>query len=256
MTTRKKRRRKSSKRVARGKKLARTLPRDEKGKFLPRGSKNRFRKKKRRRSVPPKRRSRKKQIKRAKLTRRRSQPAMSRRGMKSKDNFPNFMSGELFQTVNNSFVTKTINTPIPRLKTIGNRATVMELLYFDLRLDGITFDIEDADVHFQMTLGTVQTAILGWADTRVIMDFKFGVTNLPLLVSASSVIISPGMPWRYQFQTMDGFGYLLASDTFRVSMTTNDMPVGLAVANWKLFYRFVDIPLAEFIGIVQSTQAQ
>lgn len=34
---------KSSKRVARGKRLARELPRDEKGRFLPRGSENLFR---------------------------------------------------------------------------------------------------------------------------------------------------------------------------------------------------------------------
>lgn len=37
-------RKKSAKRVRRGKELAATLPRDERGRFLPRGSVNRFRK--------------------------------------------------------------------------------------------------------------------------------------------------------------------------------------------------------------------
>jgi len=44
---------KSAKRQAAGRRLAATLPRDERGKFLPRGSTNRFNKKKRRKGKEP-----------------------------------------------------------------------------------------------------------------------------------------------------------------------------------------------------------
>lgn len=60
-------------------------------------------------------------------------------------------------------------------------------------------------------------------------------------------------PLRYDFQSQDGYGYLLASDAFNVNVDTI-LIQSVSDYNWKLFYRFVDIPLNEFIGIVQSTQ--
>ncbi len=245
----KRKREKSSKRVDRGKRLAAALPRDEQGRFLPFGSENLFRRKrgrKRSKSVPA-RRKRKQSIKKAKLTRRRS-VRMSRRTTKTKDDFPNFMSGQVTLSAANTFTTDQIFTPIPRLKTIGNKATVMELLYLDLLVGTIDLLAIGDVLTFQMALGAVQTAMLGWNDTRVFAMYETEVAG------TTSGFVRTVFPWRYQFQTNDGFGYLLASDSFRVSGVT----VGQAGASrfqWKLYYRFVDIPLSEFIGIVQSTQA-
>lgn len=243
----KRKRKKSAKRVARGKKLARALPRDRKGKFLPRGSKNLFRKKKgrKRSKSAPARRRRKQPIKRAKLTRRKSQ-TMPRR-TRGKDDYPNFLSGALTLT-QNAFTTVQIFTPIPRLKTIGNKATVMELLWVDMVPTVIDLAAINDSINFQMTIGTTQSALLGWEDTRVIMDFSLEVQG------TTSGFTKTIFPWRYDFQTQDGFGYLLASDSFRVSGNSNGMAAASIFA-WKMYYRFVDIPLSEFIGIVQSTQA-
>ena len=259
MPRNKRRRRKSAKRVARGKKLARTLPRDRKGKFLPAGSKNLFRrtktKKRRRRSVPAKRRpSQKKQVKRAKLTRRKSLPAMSRRGSraKTKDDFPNFMSGFIEQDLINGFKDVVVNTPIPRLKTIGNKATVMELLYMDVVHSGWSWVVFNSAAFFQMIIGTGATNILSWSDTRNIVDFRWAKSDG---VSNGVIFSEFGAPFRYQFQTLDGFGYLLAADSFRV-VINSQFQAGVGRVDFKLYYRFVDIPLSEFIGIVQSTQAQ
>jgi len=175
---------------------------------------------------------------------------MARRS-KTKDDFPNFLSGRLILSAANTFTTQQVFTPIPRLKTIGNKATVMELLYMDLVIDNIDLIAFDDRLRFQMTLGTTQGSMLAWSDTRVFINYD-------LLIGGANA--TPGAlfitqyPWRYQFQTNDGFGYLLAADAFRVSAET----VGMAAAtnfHFKLYYRFVDIPLTEFIGIVQSTQA-
>ena len=256
------RNRKSAKRVQLGKKLARTLPRDAKGKFLPRGSKNLFRKKRkarkkrRRKSAPARRRRRKQPVKRAKLTRRRSQPAMSRRRQKTKDDFPNFLSGDIIQPSPNTFATATINTPIPRLKTIGNKATVMELLYCDIKFTNITLNSVNANVFFQMTLGSTQNQLLRWSDTRVFLDWRVGVNEAPFGGTNVNHFIHQGVPFRYQFQTLDGFGYLLAADSFKIAVDSTNQSSNTAIIDFKLYYRFVDIPLSEFIGIVQSTQAQ
>lgn len=258
MPPKKRRRRKSAKRVARGKKLARTLPRDRKGKFLPAGSKNLFRtkrktKRRRRRSVPAKTPKRKNQVKRAKLTRRKSLPNMSRgRRGRTKDDFPNFMSGFVAQLSLNDFVTTVINTPIPRLKTIGNKATVMELLYMDVIHSGWSFNSNAAPSgFFQMVIGAEPANILAWSSTRNVADFRWGMS----FGTQTTQVTEFGAPFRYQFQTLDGFGYLLASDTFRISITSQ-FQTGTGRVDFKLYYRFVDIPLSEFIGIVQSTQAQ
>ena len=245
----KKSRRKSAKRVKRGKALAKKLPRDAKGKFLPLGSKNLFRKRKRRRSAPATKR-RKQPIKRAKLTRRKSVPNMSRRG-RTKDDFPNFLSGIVTLSAANIFTTQQIFTPIPRLKTIGNKATVMELLYMDLVVDNIDLIAVDDRLRFQMHLGTAQGSFLTWSDTRVFVNYDLlvgGANGTP------GALVMTTYPWRYQFQTQDGFGYLLASDSFRISGETAGMANAVNF-HFKLYYRFVDIPLSEFIGIVQSTQA-
>jgi len=242
-----KRKRKSAKRVARGKRLAKALPRDKKGRFLPAGSKNLFRKKRgrKRSKSAPARRKRKQPIKRAKLTRRRS--VKMARG-RTKDDFPNFLSGALVMTGAQAFTEQQIFTPIPRLKVTGNRATVMELLYVDFVGEGTDMNGIGDRLQFQMFLGTSQSVILSWADTRVFMHYQLDVSGL------TSGFAQITWPRRFSFMDERGFGYLLAADSFRTSADTTGQ-AGAVTFAWKLYYRFVDIPLSEFIGIVQSTQA-
>ena len=249
MPPKRKRKKKSSKRVARGKKLARSLPRDKKGKFLPRGSKNLFvkRKFKRRRSQGSLRKpKRKKQVRRAKLTRRKSLPSMSRRGLGT-DKFPNFLSGTLTESSADTFTTTQVFTPIPRLKVSGNRATVLELLWMEWQVNNLILNAGNESITFQMVIGTVPSSILALNDPRYIAGKRI---EMHLLTSGAWGTIQP---WRTEFQSRDGFGYLLASDAFHINV--NGTGTGVAnVVQWRLYYRFVNIPLAEFIGIVQSTQ--
>lgn len=172
---------------------------------------------------------------------------MSRRAV-TKDKFPNFMSGKLTLSAANTFTTDQIFTPIPRLKTTGNKATVMELLWVDILVSNTDFLAAGDDLNFQMAMGSIQTAPLDFNDTRVFMA-KFAEHSF-----VTSGMTTLTWPQRYDFQSQDGYGYLLASDSFRVSATSTGQ-AGALIFNWRLNYRFVDIPLSEFIGIVQSTQA-
>lgn len=249
MSTRRKRK-KSAKRVARGRKLAKSLPRDRKGKFLPRGSKNLFRKKTtrkrlRRGSVSKRRKA---PTKRSKLRRTKSVPSMvSRRGKSlTTDLFPNFLSGTLVESAADAFTTTQVFTPIPRLKTIGNRATVMELLWIDAVIV-TTLNAVGEGVSATFSLGSVPTALLNFEDPRV-----FGLIDFTIKGTIDGFMMFQN-PIRIELTSVDGFGYLLASDAFHVSIDGT----GTGVTNrirWKMYYRFVSIPLTEFIGIVQSTQ--
>lgn len=248
MPKKKRKRKKSAKKAAIGRKLAKELPRDEKGRFLPRGSKNLFRgaKRQRRRSVPAKRRRRA-----SKRKRRASVPAMSR-GRRSKavqntDRFPNWLTGKVVQTAADINTTVQTFTPLPRLKTIGNRATVMELLWLEIDLNDFIWTLANADFNFQMALGSADVGELFFSDPRLIAAYKINKTQL----NATGAFINPTNPLRYDFQTTDGFGYLLASDSFNMTLSTGNSGTVNRV-DWRLWYRFIDIPLSEFIGIVQS----
>lgn len=171
------------------------------------------------------------------------------RRQKTKDDFPNFLSGAVTVAPSNSYTTVQIFTPIPRLKVVGNKATVMELLYVDIAMVGQSGTVGGSTAQFQMYIGTPQTALLGWEDPRIFMNMS---RTLEGTVGTGGGLSNVDWPFRYQFQTNDGFGYLLASDAFHIA--GDCALLGTPRFSFKLFYRFVDIPLAEFIGIVQSTQ--
>ncbi len=165
---------------------------------------------------------------------------------KDVDRFPNFLSGRITESAAATFTTTQIFTPIPRLKTSGNKATVMELLWVDMDMNtALNAAGEQAVIAF--SIGSVPTVILPWNDPRA---FYFRREEMMLLTSGA--VLGTGTV-RYDFQSKDGYGYLLASDSFHVSVEGTGLSTSI-IGNWKMFYRFVDIPLSEFVGLVQSTQ--
>ena len=160
----KRKRKVSEKRTQAARKLARTLPRDKSGKFLPRGSKNLFRK---RRKRATKKKTQRKQIPRSKNT------TMKRRrniaGIRRVDEFPNFLTGQVLGGLAPVFATQRVDTPIPRLTTFKGRSTVMELLWMDL--DVVVALGEPNDLIVVEMTTSAQTQLLGWQDTRVIMFY-------------------------------------------------------------------------------------
>lgn len=168
---------------------------------------------------------------------------------KDVDRFPNFLSGSLTLSAANTFTTNQVFTPIPRLKTSGNRATVMELLWMQLNIDRTTVDfVVNGDGYtFQMTFGSPPTGIIQWSDPRVVFEDE---KELSFITSGMAFI---PLSIKMDLQSEDGYGYLFASDAFNINATTTGMAVATRF-NWKIYYRFVDIPLSEFVGLVQSTQ--
>ncbi len=164
----------------------------------------------------------------------------------STDRFPNFLSGTLTESAADTFTTTQVFTPIPRLKTAGNKATVMELLWLDTDLS-TTLNAAAEQVNVNFMIGSTPTAFVQYNDPRV---FALRGVQMQLLTSGA---VAVNDPVRFEMQSADGFGYLLASDSFHVSI--QGTATGVAnIVRWKLFYRFVDIPLSEFVGLVQSTQ--
>lgn len=127
----------------------------------------------------------------------------------------------------------------------------MELLYVDVmqfpnRVSAVALN----SLTWQFSIGTPPTGFLAFSDPRVFAMRQMVITKG--VQSAYAHVVSPN---RYQFQTLDGHGYLLASDAFNVGLDSEGTNTINSIA-WRLYYRFVDIPLTEFIGLVQSMQAQ
>lgn len=267
-------------------------PRDAKGKFLPKGSKNLF-KKKINHNTHKKKRKRKtktrhgshniatsvldlldpikdvidllspllggshtpkheKQIERFKKLINGKPMAKRRRNNNNGrvDVFPNFLTGTIQQTGDDDFTTVLVNTPIPRIQTSrgGQRATVMELLWVELMFPQIDMKAAPAVSYiFQMVIGTVPVGIITFNNPRVIMMKRLDTHTV---VEGGAITEQPLV---YDMQSKDGHGYLLAAESFHVSIFTVLSGV-TNTAEWRMYYRFIDIPLSEFIGLVQSTQ--
>lgn len=163
------------------------------------------------------------------------------------DKFPNFMSGRLTLSAANTFTTQQIFTPIPRLKTTGNKATVMELLWMELVPTVTDFVASGDNLSFGVQIGAVPTAVATPDDPRSIWTY---ITEFGALTSGGNLQVYPA---RADFQSQDGHGYLLASDAFHITGLSTGQAAAVSY-NWRIYYRFVEISVAEFVGLVQSTQ--
>jgi len=286
----------------RARKLAKTLPRDAKGKFLPRGSKNLFKKKIKthKSSHKPKRKRRKtahgshlnassllelidpiqdvisllspllggshtaKHKRQQKafqtlITGSKLPKPMAKRRRNNNNNgrtdvFPNFLTGSVAHINAETFASVQVNTPIPRIQTTrsGQKATVMELLWIEVLFPQIEISSALANLTIQFIIGIVPTIILAFNNPRVFAEVRLD-THLATEGTSGKAMGITTQPFIYNMQSMDGHGFLLAAESFHVSLFSNVAGL-LNKGEWRMYYRFIDIPLSEFIGLVQSTQ--
>lgn len=112
----------------------------------------------------------------------------------------------------------------------------------------LQYDATTDSVVWQISTGVAPSAFL-----------FFGSGNVLAQYGAANVITTSGMwnfeyPNRYNFCGPDGKGILLATDAFNFNIDSTG--TGFTVrADCKMCYRFVDVSIEEYVGIVQSQQA-
>lgn len=165
---------------------------------------------------------------------------------KRQDNFPNYMSFIVTTSGTNVFTSFRINTPIPRSQVVsGNRATVMELLWvewqptFESLLDAF-----EESMQYGIFLGTPTV--------------HEEISNPQSLISGELILLGltaggnmQAFPLRHNLQSADGYGFLLASDSFSAWLDSDGL-AGTFSGHFRVYYRFVNIPVTEYIGLVQS----
>jgi hypothetical protein len=169
---------------------------------------------------------------------------------KRTDFFPNYMSWRLTGSTN-AFLTERIHTPIPRISGTANRATVMELLWLEVEVEasGVppAMDAAAESYSFGLTTGPVPAAMLHIDEGNVLCHY-----GVVMNVVTTGGGVNPYIH-RYNWQTTDGFGILLAADSFHAYYQSLNFASGRD-ADFRLYYRLVEIGIAEYIGITQSQQ--
>lgn len=173
--------------------------------------------------------------------------SLSGGGISRLDKFPNYMSFKVQQDGVNLFNNDQIVTPISRLSRGGKKVTIMELLWVDFDYINIGFLAPGDSVIVGMSTGQFPIIAPTQGDPEVLF------THRTLIQGVGASWITTFNAQRYNFQSEDGHGLLMATDSFNAWIDTTGMA---AVVTWsaRVFYRFVEVGVTEYIGIVQSQQ--
>lgn len=154
-----------------------------------------------------------------------------------------------------------VRVPVPRNRLPrNNRAWTVEVLKVAAHID--VMDIPTATFRQQSYRTALSTSSVGVAD-RVHWDNPRLFAFLEKHVYLQSEVASPGTNvwaekglWVQDLTDGAGHGVLLGTDSFFVQYSVRGQAStgGLHVTRGKILYRFKEVDLTEYIGIVQSQQ--
>ena len=167
------------------------------------------------------------------------------RAVTGKDRWYNTIHSDNIESAADTYTTKEIRTPQNRIQS-GKMAFVMELLHIDMEIDP-SLNASGETVEVEFYTGPAGTAMLGFSSPRVFARVK---KEMNVVTSGGNTELAF---LRYDLQTKDGFGYLLATDKFNVAIKGTNTGVTNSIS-FKLHYRFINVPQNEYFGILQSQQ--
>lgn len=169
----------------------------------------------------------------------------------TKDKYPNYMSFVLTQSANDTFTTRSISTPIPRTGISGgSKATIMEVTRIVFHMENMILEAAAQYVACSLSTGSVPTAISTFNEgTCIYMEDV--VMMLDVAVGSGGGILSK--VYDHNMCTSDGFGVLVATDAIHFSVASANT-VQCNTVECRMYYRLVQVPIVEYIGIVQSQQ--
>lgn len=122
----------------------------------------------------------------------------------------------------------------------------MEFLYVDVSLGATDLVATGDAINFALSVGAAPSGVPNISTTTTVATLRLlrqaGATESALLLKS---------PMRINLQDKNGFGFLVAADTLNVS----GVSIGQAAAvvyNFRIYYRFVTVPISEYVGIVSS----
>lgn len=167
---------------------------------------------------------------------------------------PQFFSAQIAQVSNDSTVTNAYHSPVNRLAVKGNKKAVMEVLKIYCNFSPSVTAVTGVNTRRQVLI--FGTRDYGTTAVTLAEPTSFGFAEYDWI----NAFTAGGSFWDVQdsFSIWDctdgaGHGILVATDYFYVQFRTAG--TGDANTAWfKILYRFKNVSLQEYIGIVQSQQ--
>ncbi len=168
------------------------------------------------------------------------------RNNRRKDVYPQYMSFNIVESGLNTLTTQRIQLPIAR-RPGAKKITVIEVVEI-----GCDIPNSDGGNGDQVTVALTfrdETTMPTYSDPNVFFRYNF----LTAFVTSGSTI--KYMPYLQRYDTGGGKGFLVATDSIFV-MVQGTSQASALTAHFKILYRFVEVGLEEYIGVVQQQSAQ
>ena len=163
-----------------------------------------------------------------------------------KDVYPQYMSFSVTETTDNTYRNVRIQLPVAR-RPGAKKITVIELL--NVQVDNRAQSLTGAQNFFAaLTFRDAGIVLPPLSDPNV-----FFWTEIARAETTSGATMEE-WPRKYRYDTGGGRGFLIATDSIFAGVRSNTG--GVSTADYKLLYRFVEIGLEEYIGIVQQQSSQ
>lgn len=177
----------------------------------------------------------------------------------TKDVNPQFLSGALTLSAANTATELTLGTPIVRVGqgASSSRSVIMEILKLWVDYPSLDADAAAAtDRTMRFSVSTTSSggtpAVLSLDNPRVLIAVQTQLRNA-FTAAGTGMLENSFQPQEIDFTDGAGHGVLVATDNIFIQATT----LGQAAAStfrFKFLYRFKEVSLVEYIGIVQSQQ--
>lgn len=173
------------------------------------------------------------------------------------DKYPQFFNlGLVTQTAANAAINQAAATPIPRNPMTTNKSRVMEIIKCYVYLSDWENFAATTNLDVIMALSTRNLTGLGAdaiaSDPSTFACWRFDEDTVQ--GAAGRTVINRSGGWlEMDLQSADGYGFLVATDQIYFSVRTAAFTAARSF-HCRVLYRFADVNLTEYIGIVQGQQ--
>lgn len=175
----------------------------------------------------------------------------------TKDVNPQFLSGSITLSAANTATELTLGTPIVRVGqgASSSRSVIMEILKLWVEMPNVDQDAAGAtgrSMQFSMTTTSQGTSIASLSNPRCLASIEDNFRNA-FTAAGTGLLFFNQNPREVDFTDGAGHGVLVATDNIFLQANTSNQ-AGAATFTFKILYRFKEVSLVEYIGIVQSQQ--
>ena len=173
----------------------------------------------------------------------------------TRDVNPQYMSGLITLSAANTATEVTLGTPIVRVgPQTGGKSIIMEVLKVFVDMPQLDADAAAATARAAtFSISTVANSAVALLDNPRCLAFLSNDVRNAFTAAGTGMLANTKEPHVFDMTDGAGHGVLVATDNIFLAANTQGQ-AGASIFRWKILYRFKEVSLVEYIGIVQSQQ--